>query len=90
VGTRTVRLDEDAEVTLARLRRMTGLSITDVFKRGLAALDESARSGSATRKPYEIYRLLNLGEGGYAVAPASEAKSALREVIRRKHPGSEG
>jgi len=39
----------------------------------------------AHRKPYDVYRGLDLGEGGYAVAPAREAKSAVAEAIRRKH-----
>ena len=35
MGTRTVRLDDEAENTLARLRKTTGLSISEVLKRGL-------------------------------------------------------
>ena len=34
MGIRTVRLDDDAEAVLADLRRRTGLSISDIFKRG--------------------------------------------------------
>ena len=34
---RTVRLDDDAESTLAAIRQRTGLSISDVLKRGLEA-----------------------------------------------------
>lgn len=34
MGTRTVRLDDEAEKTLASLRRLTGLSISEVLKRG--------------------------------------------------------
>jgi hypothetical protein len=36
------------------------------------------------RTPYEIYRELVLGEGGYAIAPATEAKRAVKDAIRRK------
>ena len=39
----------------------------------------------ANRTPYSIYRELDLGEGGYAVAPARAAKSAIGDIIRRKH-----
>jgi len=39
----------------------------------------------ASRKPYDIYRELDLGGGGYASAPAREAKSAVAALIRRKH-----
>lgn len=84
MGTRTVRLDEEAEKTLERLRALTGLSISEVLKEGLTALEIQARQ-RAKRKPYDIYCELDLGEGGYARAPAAQAKSALADVIRRKH-----
>ncbi len=84
MGTRTVRLDDEAEKTLERLRNITRLSISEVFKNGLRAYEDQALA-QAKRKPYDIYRELELGEGGYAVAPAREAKSAVTEIIRRKH-----
>jgi hypothetical protein len=84
MGTRTVRLDEEAERTLARLRKMTGLSISEVLKRGLIAYRAQTLEDSRPT-PYEIYRQLELGEGGYAMAAAKEAKPAVREIIRRKH-----
>ena len=84
MGTKTVRLDEEAEKTLGRLRSLTGLSISEVLKRGLYAYEAEA-SKQAERKPYDIYRALDLGPGGYASAPAREAKSAVAQAIRRKH-----
>lgn len=84
MGTRTVRLDDEAERTLDRIRVMTGLSISEVLKHGLSAYETEVLE-QAPRKPYEIFRQLDLGAGGYAVAPARDAKSALAEVIRRKH-----
>lgn len=84
MGTRTVRLDAEAEKTLIRLRNMTGLSISEVLKQGLSAYERQALE-QANRKPYAVYRELDLGEGGYAVAPAREAKSAAGDAIRRKH-----
>jgi hypothetical protein len=84
MGTRTVRLDEDAERALARLRRLTGLSISEVLKRGLAAYEQAALREPPVR-PYDVYARLDLGRGGWAVAPAREAKRAVRDVIRRKH-----
>ena len=84
MGTRTVRLDEEAERTLDRVRTMTGLSISEVLKQGLSAYENDILE-QAYRKPYEIFRQLDLGAGGYAIAPAREAKSAIAEVIRRKH-----
>lgn len=84
MGTRTVRLDEEAERTLERLRNVTGLSISEVLKRGLSAFEAQAMD-QADRRPYDIYRKLDLGEGGYARAPARRAKSAVVEAIQRKH-----
>ena len=83
MGTRTVRLDDEAEQTLDRLRTMTGLSISEVLKQGLSAYENDILE-QAHRKPYEIFRQLDLGAGGYALAPARDAKSAIAEVIRRK------
>lgn len=84
MSTRTVRLDEEAERTLDRVRTMTGLSISEVLKQGLSAYENDIVE-QAYRKPYEIFCQLDLGAGGYAIAPAREAKSAIAEVVRRKH-----
>ncbi|WP_295400860.1 ribbon-helix-helix protein, CopG family [uncultured Thiocystis sp.] len=85
MGTRTVRLDDEAEKTLERLRNLTGISISEILKRGLSAYETEAVT-QAHRKPYDIYCELALGEGGYAVAPARESKRAVADAIRRKQP----
>lgn len=85
MGTRTVRLDDEAEKTLERLRNLTGISISEILKRGLSAYEAEAVT-QAHHKPYDIYRELDLGEGGYAVAPARESKRAVADAIRRKQP----
>ena len=84
MGTRSVRLDDETERTLARLTRMTGLTISEILKQGVAALEEQARQSQA-RRPYDIYRELDLGAGGHSLADARSAKSAIADVIRRKH-----
>jgi hypothetical protein len=84
MSTRTVRLDDEAEKTLQRLRSLTGLSISEVLKRGLSAYEPEALARTA-RRPYDIYRELDLGEGGHAQAPGREAKAALVDAIRQKH-----
>ena len=81
---RTVRLDEDTESTLTILRQRTGLSISEVLKRGLEAYAAST-SNDVAKTPYEVYRRLELGDGGYALAPARLAKAAAAETVRRKH-----
>jgi hypothetical protein len=84
MATRTVRLDEDAEQALARLQKMTRLSISEVLKRGLVAYEQLI-SGEGHVKPHDLYARLDLGQGGWSVAPARDAKRALSAVVRRKH-----
>jgi hypothetical protein len=83
MSTRTVRLDEEAEKTLQRLRKSTGLSISEVLKRGMQSFEESAVREPAA--PYEIYRQYDLGNGGWSKAPADQAKQTVRDLIRKKH-----
>lgn len=84
MGTRTVRLDDEAEKSLQRLRNLTGLSISEVLKRGLSAYESEALS-TAARRPFDLYRELDLGEGGRAKAPGRKAKAAIADVIRGRH-----
>jgi len=84
MGTRTVRFDDEAEKTLQRLRNLTGLSISEVLKRGLSAYEAEAL-GQAARRPYHVYRELDLGEGGHARATGRTAKAIIADVVRRKH-----
>ncbi|MDE2989818.1 MAG: hypothetical protein OXU21_01950 [Chloroflexota bacterium] len=84
MGVRTVRLDDEAERTLAAVRQRTGLTISEVLKRGLHAY-AAASLDDAAETPYEVYRRLNLGPGGYAVAAARDAKAAVVAVVAAKH-----
>lgn len=83
MGIRTVRLDDDAEAVLAGLRQRTGMTISEVLKRGLEVY-ASAATEQAAMTPYDIYRRLDPGPGGYAVAPARDAKFAIAGVIEAK------
>lgn len=84
MGVRTVRLDDETEAVLAELIDRAGLSVSEVLKRGVLALrDELARR--PMRSPYAIYASLDLGPGGYAVAPSSDTRRGVREALRRKH-----
>ncbi len=84
MGIRTVRLDKDTEAALAMLRKVTGMSISEVMKRGIHELRHITVERGAAR-PYDIYARIQLGKGGWAIAPAKDAKRAVREAIRRKH-----
>lgn len=83
MATRTVRLDEEAERALKEVQKATGLPISEVLKRGLHAVREQVRRGAA-RTPWDIYRELDHGPGGSAIAPSTETKRAVREAIRKK------
>jgi hypothetical protein len=77
----SVRFDDEAEAALEEVCEATGASVSTVLKRGVIAL----RDGIESRRPFEVFRLLDLGPGGYAKAPARGAKRAVGEVVRKKH-----
>lgn len=80
---RTVRLDDDTEKILEQLVDGTGQSISTVLKQGLLALrDQMAVQPEKT--PYEIYEELDLGPGGYAIAPSTETRRGVQAALRRK------
>jgi hypothetical protein len=83
VATRTVRLDDEAEAALRCIRDATGLPISEALKRGLRSL-QARISEETTRTPYTIYQQLDLGPGGYAVAPSTDTRRAVAHAIRRK------
>jgi hypothetical protein len=83
MATRTVRLDDEAEAALADIRRATGLPISEALKQGLRSLRE--RIGQELgRTPYDVYRQLDLGPGGYAVAPSTQTRKGVESALRRK------
>ena len=80
---RTVRLNPQAEHALRRIVRATGLSTSAALNRGLLALSEDL-ARSASRTPYDVYARLDLGSGGYAVAPSTDTRRGVKKAIRRK------
>lgn len=83
MGMRTVRLDGETEKVLNRVRRTTGLSVSGALKQGLLALHNAADQ-QARAKPYDIYRKLDLGPGGYAIAPSTQTRRGVLEALKRK------
>lgn len=83
MATRTVRLDDEAEKTLKEIKQATGMSVSAALKHGLIVLREEIVLKASTT-PYSIYEQLDLGPGGYAIAPAKQARLAVRGKIRRK------
>lgn len=80
---RTVRLDDEAEEALDQVVRATGLSMSAALAQGLLAL-RARLSASPRRTPYAIYAALDLGPGGYALAPSTQTRRGVRQAIRRK------
>ena len=83
MATRTVRLDDEAEQALQEVRDATGLPISEALKRGLRSLRERVQNDAA-RTPYSIYQALDLGPGGYAVAPSTDTRRGVRQVLKKK------
>jgi hypothetical protein len=83
VSTRTVRLDDDSEEILEKLVQDTGLSESAVVKRGLFELRDRLIQKPG-RSAWEIYQALDLGPGGYAIAPSTDTRRGVQEAISRK------
>lgn len=81
---KTVRLDADSEEILQRLACELGLSISAVLKEGLLALRDRQAAHAKVPSPYEIFSQLDLGPGGYALAPSTDSRRGVAEVLRRK------
>lgn len=82
MSTRTVRLDEEGEQALEEIREATGLSVSAALKRGLLVLREDVTRQST--KPFDVYRELDLGPGGYAEGPSTRVREGVVNAIRRK------
>jgi hypothetical protein len=80
---RTVRLDKEAEEALREVRAATGLPMSEALKRGLRSLQERVRQ-EAARTPYDIYRELDLGAGGYAQVPSTDVQRGVKQALKRK------
>lgn len=84
MATRTVRFDEETERVLSEVRAATGWPISEALKRGLRAVRDLNRQ-TPEKPPYEIYKELDLGPGGYAIAPSSQTRAGVRLALQRKH-----
>ena len=83
MATRTVRLDDEAEAALQQIRETTGLPISEALKQGLQSLRRQVRD-DARRRPYDVFRQLDLGPGGYAIAPSTETRQGVTTALRKK------
>ena len=84
MATRTVRLDEEAEKVLDEVREATGLPISEALKAGLRSLQHQLKNSEPARSPYDIYRELDLGPGGYAIGPSTDTRAAVANLLKNK------
>lgn len=80
---RTVKLDEEAEATLRQVRQVTRLPISEALKQGLQSLKQQVRDASGQR-PYDLYKRLDLGPGGYANVPSTATRCGVEIALRKK------
>jgi hypothetical protein len=83
MGLRTVRLDDETEKVLKQVTKQTGWSVSTTLKRGVLVLrDEVGRR--PRQSAFDIYRRLDLGPGGYAIAPSTDTRRGMQLALRRK------
>ena len=80
----SVRFDDETDQALARVCDATGDSPSNVLKKGVLALAKAVDRKKSAR-PFDLYRKLDLGPGGYALGPARNAKQIVRALVKRKH-----
>jgi hypothetical protein len=78
-----VRLDDEAEAVLQHIRDVTGLPISEALKQGLQSLKQRVAEESG-RTPHDLFQQLDLGPGGYAVAPSTETRRGVVTALRKK------
>ena len=83
MATRTVRFDDETEKVLREVRAATGWPISEVLKRGVQAVRDVVTS-RPQQLPYDIYRQLDLGPGGYAVGSSADTRAAVQRAVKRK------
>lgn len=84
MGTRTVRLDPEAEELLGEIMKLTGMTISAALKEGLVQLRARLRLDPSTRS-WDLYERLDLGPGGYSVSPSTETRQGVARALRKKH-----
>lgn len=84
MAVRTVRLDDEAEAVLREVVELGGLTVSEALKRGIVEL-RSKLEQSPPRSAYDVYSALDLGPGGYAIAPSTQSRRGVREALERKH-----
>lgn len=78
-----MRLDKEEEAALRQIRDLTGLPISQILKRGVRSFQWGVVEETA-QTPYEVFRSLDLGPGGYVPAASTRTSRSVRRAIRKK------
>jgi hypothetical protein len=57
--------------------------VKNALKQGLQSLRQQVRD-EAQRRPYDVFRRLDLGPGGYSIAPSTETRQGVTAALRKK------
>ncbi len=68
---------------LQQIRDVTGWPISEALKQGLQSLRQRVGEESG-RTPFDLYQKLDLGPGGYAVAPSTDTRRGVVTALRKK------
>lgn len=79
----TIELDARAEAILKKLMAATGVDEATAIQQALLDFEKTFEPPGVTQ-PFEIYRQLDLGEGGYAACPADQSRQGIVEMLQRK------
>ena len=60
-----------------------GRLVEQALRHHLQALQEQV-GREAGRTPYDVYQELDLGPGGYAVAPSTQTRRGIRQALQKK------
>jgi hypothetical protein len=80
---RRIVFDEESERALEQVIQMTGWSVSAALKRGVLALQDRIEQ-FPEHPPFEIYRRLDLGPGGYALAPSTKSRLGVQRKLQQK------
>ena len=83
MGTRSVRLDDEAESALAEIISRTGSSISEAIKQGLIEYRDKSRQ-TPVKTPSSFFEQFDLGEGGYISGNARDAKRNIKEKLKSR------
>lgn len=84
MATRTVRLDDEAELALREIQRVTQAPISEVLKTGLRVLRDQVRNEGG-RTAIEIFESIEPSAGGDAIGPSTKVRATLARALKRKH-----